>query len=239
MEFNFHWRKANVLFISDMHIPYEHPQAIDFLAALEKKYGFEVVVSVGDLADFHAISFHKSDPDLKSAGEELLALQKKARTLEQIFPEMLIVGSNHGDLPLRKLFDAGLPKGFLKTFNEIHTVGPDWGFIDDLTIKDGEHYVYVAHGISKQAVKVAAQRGVNHVCGHYHTESRIEYVSNPRDLLWGMNTGCLIDKNAMAFAYNKLDLSRPIISTGALIDGQPRIFPMQLSRGGEWTGKVP
>ena len=44
-----------------------------FLRALKKKYkGFDLVVGIGDEIDQHAISMHDSDPDLPSAGDELV-----------------------------------------------------------------------------------------------------------------------------------------------------------------------
>ena len=229
----------NILTISDLHAPYNHPDALKFLAALQKKYKFDYVVNMGDLADFHNISFHKSDPTLLSAGDELKALQKFSSKLEKLFPEMVIIGSNHGDLPLRRLFDSGLPAQLLRQYNDIYNVSKGWKFVDDLTIVDGKDVIYFCHGISKSGIKLSAQRGVSVVQGHYHTDFRIDYVSNPRNLLWAMHTGCLIDKKSLAFAYDALNLNRPILGCGAILDGQPKLFPMLLNEKGEWTGVVP
>ncbi len=238
MKIKFDFKKHSVLFISDAHMPYHHPDTFKFLAALKKKHRFKLVVSVGDLADFHNISFHKSDPDLLSAGDELEALRKCSKRLEKMFPRMVIVGSNHGDLPIRKMFDAGLPTALLRPYNEIYGVGKGWKFVDDLTMKSGDDVVYVCHGISKNGLKLAAQRGVNVVQGHYHTDFRIDYISNPRSLLWSMQVGCLIDRQSLAFAYDKLNLSRPIIGVGLLNNGIPQLVPMLLNEDGRWIGKL-
>lgn len=232
-------RGKNVLTISDMHVPYQHPDAIRFLAALDKKYQFDFVVNMGDLLDFHNISFHKSDPDLMNAGDELRKGRKTIKQLEKLFPEMIIIGSNHGDLPLRKFFDAGLPVELLRSYNDIYEVGKSWKFVDDLTVVDGQDETYFVHGISKSGIKLTAQRGVNVVQGHFHTDFRIDYISNPRNLLYSMQVGCLIDKKSLAFGYNKLDLNRPVIGTGAIISGSPKLLPMLLDRNGNWTGVVP
>jgi predicted MPP superfamily phosphohydrolase len=232
-------RGKKILAISDLHAPYQHKDALRFLTALEKKYKFDLVVDEGDLGDFHNISFHKSDPLLLSAGDELIALQKFSAKLEKLFPEMIIIGSNHGDLPLRKMFDSGLPASMLRSYNEIYGVGKGWKFVDDLIIEDGQEQTYFCHGISKNGLKMAAQRGINVVQGHYHTDFRIDYISNPRNLLWAMHTGCLIDKKSLAFAYDALNLNRPILGCGAIIDGQPKLLPMLLDSKGNWTGAVP
>jgi predicted MPP superfamily phosphohydrolase len=233
------FRDKNILAISDLHAPYHHPDALRFLAALKRKYKFDLVVDGGDMLDFHNISFHKSDPDLLNAGDELSQARLFTKQLEKLFHEMYVIGSNHGDLPLRKFFDAGLPKDMLRSYNEIYKVGKGWRFVDDLTLVDSEEIIYFAHGISKNGLKLATQRGVNVVQFHFHTEFRIDYASNPRNLLWSINSGCLIDKKSLAFAYDALNLNRPIIGCSGVIQGSPRLFPMLLDKLGNWTGVVP
>jgi hypothetical protein len=168
--------------------------------------------------------------------DEMLKSREVVKELEKLFPNMIIVGSNHGDLPLRKAFAAGIPGSFIKSYNDIYGAGKGWQFVDDLMITDKDQSIYVAHGISKDAGRLAQQRAVNHVCGHYHCQFKISYISNPRDLLWGMNTGCLIDPKALAFAYNKLQLTRPVIGTGLSVNGQPILEPMKLNKNGRWVG---
>lgn len=238
MILKFPFSKKKILFISDMHIPFHHKQAFAFLKALKQKYKFDLVVSLGDLVDWHSISFHSKLPDLHSPSDELKLIRAGVKELEKLFPKMIIIGSNHGDLPLRKIKDAGLPTQFLRDYNSIYGVSKNWQFVDDLTIKDGDDIIYAAHGISKDAEKVATQRGVHHICGHYHTEFGISFVSNPRNLLWAVNGGCLIDREALAFEYGKLTLDRPIIGTPIVINGSPRLEPLMMTEGGKWTGKL-
>lgn len=225
----------SILTISDLHLPYAHPDHLAFLKYLKKKYKPDLVVCLGDMLDFHNISFHNSDVELASAGDELLAARKHVKQIEKLFPEMIIVGSNHGDLPLRKLFAAGLPKSFLKSYNDIYGVGKGWKFVDDFTAND----IYFCHGISKSGIKLAAQRAQSCVQGHFHCDFRIDYISNPNALLWSMQAGCLIDDKALAFAYNKLQLNRPIIGTGVIQGGTtPLLVPMVLNTSGRWIGPV-
>lgn len=238
MKLKYNWKKYTILFIGDMHIPYHHKDSFKFLAALKKKYKPHLVVSVGDLADFHDISFHESDPELMSAGYELAALRKYAAVLEKLFPDMYIVGSNHGDLPARKAFSAKMPKSLLRPYSEIYGVGKGWKFVDDLELVWEGDTLYVAHGISKNGLKLAMQRGVCVAQGHWHSDARIDYASNPRNLLWSLQTGCLIDKDSLAFSYNKLDLQRPIISSGLSVAGKPILEPMLLDRTSRWVGKA-
>jgi hypothetical protein len=70
--------------------------------------------------------------------------------------------------------------------------------------------------------------GMNHICGHYHESFALKYWSTPRDLLWGMNGGCLIDNKSLAFAYNRVNPKRPVIGTGLIINGVPLLEAMSL-----------
>lgn len=235
------YRDMNILCISDMHIPYHHPDSLDFLAALKEVYQPDMTVSLGDLVDFHAISFHDSDPDLLSAGDELELAQEYCQVLEEGFPEMTIIGSNHGDLPLRKFMAHGLPRKMIRPYNEIFGVGEGWKFVDDLTITtDSKHLpdIHFTHGIKKNGLLLAQQRGQRVVQGHYHTEFYASYAGNPNSLIWAMGVGCLIDSKSLAFEYGKLTLHRPIIGTGVIENGLPAIIPMILDKSGRWIGEI-
>jgi len=60
-----------VLIISDMHVPYHHPDTFNFLKAIQKKFKPDNIINIGDSVDFHNISMHDSNPDLPNAGDEL------------------------------------------------------------------------------------------------------------------------------------------------------------------------
>jgi predicted phosphodiesterase len=229
----------SVLVISDLHIPYHHKDAFDFLKALKKKYKPDLVVNIGDELDHHAISMHEHNPDLMSAGDELKQSKEYIRDLEKIFPEMTIVHSNHSSLVYRRALKYGLPKDYLKSYNEFLGVGDGWEWVDDLsvTLSDGSR-CFFTHGMSADVLKVAQQYGMNTVQGHYHTKFSIGYYSNPDALIWGMQVGCLINQKSMAFDYAKNFKSRFIVGCGMIVDGQPKLMPMVLDRDGRWNKKI-
>ena len=228
--------KRRLLLISDLHAPYQHPDALAFLSYLKGALKPDLVVSMGDMLDFHGISFHDSDPDLLSSGDELSRGRAFAQDLEKLFPEMYVLGSNHGDLPLRKAKAHGLPRALFRPFNDIYGVGSDWKFVDDLLIEGPKQSLYLCHGIVKDGLKLTKERGVCTAQGHYHTEFNIKYASTPHDLLWSLQTGCLINHRSKAFHYNQLDLTRPIIGTGSVIHGKPQLHAMLLNKKGRWIG---
>ena len=229
----------SVLVISDLHMPYHHKDAFKFLSELKKKYKPDLIVNIGDEIDCHAISFHSHHPDLKSPGDELREARKYAQELEKMFPSMTLVHSNHSSLVYRKAVAHGLSLEYLKSYNEFLHVGKGWKWVDDLkvTLSDGNQ-CFFTHGMSADVMKVAQQYGMNTVQGHYHSKFSINYYSNPDKLVWGMQTGCLINQKELAFEYAKNFKSRFIIGCGMIINGQPKLMPMVLKDGGDWIGKI-
>jgi hypothetical protein len=228
-----------VLTIGDIHSPYHHKDVLRFLEAIKEQYNPDRVVNLGDEADNHAISFHQSDPSLFSATKELIETQKFLRKLEGIFPEMLIVKSNHGSLIHRRVVAAGLPAGVIKSYNDIYGVGDGWQWKFDFTLTmSNRQPVYFVHMKSANAMQVSKNMGMNIVQGHYHSKASIHYWANPRNLFWGMQLGCLFDIKSMAYAYNKAQKDRPILTAGIIIDGQPKLLPMVLKKNGRWNGRV-
>lgn len=230
----------SVLVISDLHIPYHHKDSFEFLIALKKKYKPDCVVNIGDELDHHAISMHDSNPDLMSAGDELRQSREYIKELSKIFPQMTLVHSNHSSLVYRRALKYGLPKDYLKSYNEFLGVGDGWKWVDDytITLSDGSR-CFFTHGLSADVLKVAQQYGMNTVQGHYHTKFSIGYYSNPDALIWGMQVGCLINQKSMAFDYAKNFKSRFIVGCGMIIDGQPQLMPMVLDKDGRWNKKIP
>ena len=229
----------SVLIISDTHFPYAHPDVIAFLTAIKKKYKPDRVIHIGDEIDGHAISFHPSDPDLASPGDELALAIQRLKPLYKLFPKVDVVESNHGSLVYRKGKVHGIPRFVFKSYREVIEAPKDWRWHPDLTIKlsDGQD-VYFCHGKSSAPGKLSQSMGMSTVCGHFHEQMHIHYWANPKGLYFSMQVGCLIHDESLAFAYNNVNLKRPLIGTGIILDGVPRLIPMILSKGGRWTGKL-
>ena len=228
-----------VLAIGDMHIPYHHKDSMAFLRALKKHYkGFDLVVNIGDELDQHAISMHDSNPDLPSAGDELNIAKQYIQILYKTFPDMTLVDSNHSSLVYRRALKYGLPKAYLRDYNEFLDVGKGWKWVDDLTItlNDGSR-CFFTHGMSANVLSVAQKYGMHTVQGHYHSKASIQYFSNPDKLVWGAQTGCLTNQDSLAFSYAKNFKDRFIMSSLVIVDGQPRIHPMVI-KNGKWIGKI-
>lgn len=228
----------SILIISDTHIPYHHKDLLPFLKAIKKKYKPDRVVHIGDEVDKHAMSMHDSDPDLPSAGDELKQSLPIIKQLENLFPDMDILDSNHGSLVYRRALKHGIPKAYLRHYNEFLEVGKGWKWHDDLTLDTPGGPVYFCHGKVADVLKLAQSMGMSCVQGHYHSSYSIKYYGNSLGLYFGLQVGCLIDKDSLAFRYNKTQRARPIIGLGMIIDGLPKLIPMVLNKNGRWIRKI-
>lgn len=227
---------SRVLLISDLHIPYHHQDALAFLGHLKEKYNPTRVICLGDELDKHALSYHDSDPDLPSAGDELRKSLPVVAELHKMFPKMDIIESNHGSLVWRKAKTFGIPKHYIKGYNDVLGVGDGWKWSFDLTITlpNGQK-CYIHHGKTSNVIKLSQQMGMCAIQGHFHESFKIDYWGNPNGLFWAMQCGCLIDDDALAFSYNNVNIKRPVIGTGVIVDGQPILEPMILDDNGRWS----
>ena len=220
---------SRILWISDLHSPFEHKDALTFLAGLKVRYEPTRVIIGGDEADLQSLNMHGVNPDLPSAGEELRQVREFMKKLSTLFPVADILESNHTSLAYRRAFKAGISKGYMKSYNEILEVPNTWVWHDDLMVKlpNGQD-CYFCHGKSTDGLKLSRNMACNVVQGHYHSKFSIQYWSNPNNLFWSMQAGALIDDKSLAMSYNKLTLERPIIGTGLIIDSVPILEAMPL-----------
>ena len=227
-----------ILIISDTHAPYHHKDAIRFLTAIKEKYDPDRVIHIGDEADKHALSYHDSDPDLDSAGRELEQAKEFLWKIEELYPRMTVIESNHGSLALRKAKTAGIPRAYLRPYKEIYET-PKWNWVPHLTLTlpNGQPCHFV-HGLSANTRTLTLSKGMSAVQGHYHEKFEIVYWGNEERLNFGMTVSCLIDDDAMAFNYNKVFVKRPIIGCGMIIDSQPKQIPLVKKTNGRWNGRV-
>ncbi len=231
-------KATSILVISDLHTPYNHPDAVAFLKACKDKFKPNSVVCIGDEADFHALSYHESNPDLAAAGEELIKAIEALKPIYKLFPNCTVIESNHGSMVLRKAITGGIPKKAIKSYNEILEAPKGWKWVDDLILQTEIGPIYFCHGKSSTAGKLASQYGMSTVQGHFHERAQVTVISTPEKLMFDVHTGCLADDKSLALQYNKINPKRPIVSIVVIINGVPQIIPMILRKGGRWTGKL-
>jgi hypothetical protein len=221
-------RKETVLVIPDIHAPFNHPDAFDFLRDLAKAYKPTKIVCLGDEMDAHALSEWDTDPDGLSPEGEWAAGLVELKTLYKLFPKVQVCTSNHTSRPFRKAFKSGLPTRFLREYRDFMEAPNGWSWEDRIVI-DGVQYLHgEGYTGSKGAIKAAMAQRQSTVIGHIHSFAGVEYSATKHDLIFGMNAGWLGDEKAYAFKYGKHHANRGILGAGIVHQGHHALFiPME------------
>ncbi len=225
---------GNILFVSDLHAPFHHPDALPFLAALKDQYKPKYIVCLGDEYDSHSISRHPKDPAAWSARDELYKAREVLWDLEKLFPNMVLLESNHTSRPFKRAFESGIPREFLRTYNEIFKVGLGWQWVFDYKLGD----IYMHHGVGGEAIMRSQAFGMSVVQGHHHSKFYIQQWQTPIKRQWAMQCGFLGNSHSIAMAYGKNELKPGVVGTGLVVDGEPLLAIMKLTPRGRWTGKL-
>lgn len=232
-------KNTRVLCVSDLHFPYAHKDSLKFLKALKKKYKPDRVILLGDELDYHALSFHNSDPDLDASGPELDKALGYMSTLYKIFPKADVLESNHGSMVYRKAKFNGMPRYLLKGYKEVLSAPSGWKWHEKLIIKTKRGKVFFAHGYRSNSLAESQRLGMSFIQGHHHSQLDIRYWKSPTgEMFYGATVGCMIDDTSLAFAYNKLCTKRPILSHIIIENGVPKPIPMFVTSAGRWDGVV-
>ena len=122
--------KGGTLVVPDLHLPYQHADAFQFLQALDRRYRFKRILCVGDIFDHHRPSFHESESDAMNSEDEYTQAVEDSQKLQKMFPNMIITIGNHDAIPVRQAKAVGLPLGMLSDFNKVYGLKPTWKWVD-------------------------------------------------------------------------------------------------------------
>ena len=214
----------NVLVIPDTHFPFEKKGILEHCLRMQRKYDCGTVVHIGDEVDLCGVSQWEKDPDGFSPGTEATLAQQKMKTWYKAFPEVSVCIGNHTSRPFRLARANGLPKKFIKSYEEAWEAPSGW--------KWAEHWEYngvlYTHGTGSSgetgALKIATRHRQNTVIGHIHSSAGIQYSASKIDLVWGMQVGGALDDKSYAAYYAKDQLKKSIVGCGIVIDGKLPIF---------------
>ena len=219
----------NVLIISDLHLPFVREGYLEFVHSMQVKYKCGTVVCIGDEVDLAALSAYEKDPDGMSAGDEIQAAYEALKDWFYVFPKVSVCIGNHSCRMYRKAKEIGIPKGLIKTYNEIWNAPKGWVWADSFDI-EGVHYTHGSGSSGPQsAIKRAVLNQVSTVMGHIHSEASVQYSVSKKHKLFGMIVGSAIDDEAYAFHYGKDMVRKSVISCGIVLEGRlPIIELMEL-----------
>ena len=219
----------NVLAIADMHEPFCKKGYLQHCMNIRDKYNCGTIVLIGDEVDLCGVSQWEKDPDGFSAGTEAELAQAKMKLWYKAFPNAFVCIGNHTARPFRQAKANGVPKKFIKSYEEAWEAPKTW--------KWAEHWefngVLYTHGTGfsgpSAAIRIATRHRQNTVIGHIHSEAGIQYSASKIDLVWGMQLGGALDDNSYAAYYAKDQLKKSIIGCGVVLNGRLPIYePMIL-----------
>lgn len=214
----------NILVIGDLHEPFCLDDYLEFCKKIQLQENCGTIIFIGDIIDNHYSSYHESDPDGYSAGEELdRAIDRIARWYAE-FPEAYVIIGNHDRLVYRKAHSSGVSKRWIREYHEVLET-PGWEFLEEITI-NGVCYNHGEGATARSRMKNEMQSQVQ---GHYHNQFYLEYNVSPIQRIFAMQIGCGVDRHSFAMAYGK-HFKKPVIGC-ATVKGKnpiPQLHPMEL-----------
>tara|TARA_Y100001963_G_scaffold160014_1_gene267061 strand:+ start:2886 stop:3611 length:726 start_codon:yes stop_codon:yes gene_type:complete len=186
----------NILVVGDLHCPFDLEGYLEFCLEQYETFNCNQVIFIGDILDNHAFSYHEADPDGMSAGLELEKSIEKVSHWYSAFPDADVCIGNHDRLAARKSFTGGIPKAWIRSYNEVLNT-PNWNWVESVVYDD----VLYEHGEGGQAQTKAKNNLMSSVCGHTHTEAYCKWFVGKRYRIFAMQVGCGVDSSTYAAAY--------------------------------------
>lgn len=221
--------KDPVLVFGDVHAPFHHENTLDFLSDVKRRYGCKHVVCDGDLMDTHRGSRHTPELDAMNANEEYEAYLRFAKELVKIFPKGHIVLGNHDVLASRQLKEIGMTTSILKPYNDLLGLGSGWTVHDHFYVLEFSNgKVLIEHGVGSTgmngAINMALAKRISYVQGHTHSYGGIAFRQNHDSCIFGLNTGCLADRDSYAQRYGRYNKFNGTTGCGVIFSATDAIF---------------
>lgn len=194
-----------VFVIPDVHVPYHDKKAWNLTLEVIKNIKPDVVVVIGDFADFYAISQFDKDPSRNLKLDwEVACVNKELDRISQVASnsQVVFLEGNHEDR-LRRYLWKRAPElfGLLSTEELFRIRDRGWKFIPYRSFYKRERVTYV-HDLGKAGLNALSQTldlcGGNVVFGHTHRAGVLYRGHHGSQGHFGLNVGWLGD-------FRKLD----------------------------------
>lgn len=219
-----------IMALPDQHIPWCNWKAIEAFSKRVKAYkkqGKSVkVVNLGDVMDQKAWSRFSKDPDDLSPHQEWSDVELGMDYLAELLPEMTIVLGNHDSRAYKKAVEVGLPKQLIRSLEDLFPYeGWTWHMSTKPLMVDGIMFI---HGdeMAGGALQKAAKLGRSVVQGHVH-KGNLNYVDIFDKQIFAVESGCVIDREAIAFRYAAKHPLSCFIGWTEIHNGVPHLVPFK------------
>ena len=218
--------------VGDTHSPVAMEGYAEWCMDVFSAWDVDRILHIGDLADFHAASFHDSEIGFFDVVSEMEAAKAQIQNMQDVFgKDVEVLTGNHDANLTRKMKAIGLDPSLLKDPAEIW--GIDWTFHKRYTKLeiDGVLYMHGDQGKGGKTPALAKAEGewMSVVCGHHHSAAGVWYGCNSNTRYFGMNVGCGVDHKHAVMAYGATFAAKPMLGCGVVIDSVPYFEPMPLT----------
>ncbi len=215
---------SRVLRIGDRHAPFTHPNYLEFIQDTKRRFRCDMIIDSGDEWDNCALSRFEQDPDGMSAGDEYKSALEASKPWYKAFPNLLLLESNHGLRPFKKAYSAGIPRAYMRTYQEFMKAPKGWTWHPQLIVDGVLHIHGEPHNGQMAAINAAKTRRMSTAIGHVHAFGGVMYSKTDKDEIFGANVGCGIDVGAYAFKYGEHHPAKPTLGCGVFIDGKEALY---------------
>jgi len=202
----------NILVIGDLHEPFCLDEYLDFCIQKYIEFNCNEVIIIGDCLDNHYSSYHETNVDGMSGGDELALAIKRMARWRDAFPIATVIIGNHDRMVMRKAQTSAIPSKWIKSYKEVLNV-PDWNFVERYE-KNGVQYIHGEGGTARTKCRADM---MNTVQGHLHTQAYCEHYVGQNFRVFGMQVGCGIDHESYAMAYAKYG-KKPAIGCAVVLN---------------------
>jgi len=222
---------SNFGVVGDTHEPACRVGYLGFCHDTFDKYNVDTIVHIGDLADFHAISFHDQEPQCPGPQDEFEMTRESIGRWAATFPNVRWCLGNHDIRPSRLAKTKKIPETMLKSHHALWGLPDTWKIdyqfiIDEILFKHGTGCggVHPAWTLMPKAMRSV-------VIGHCHARAGVKWKGVDHKRYFAVDVGCGIDEKKYQFAYGKDMPERPFLSCAVILNGQPNVIAMPCGKG--------
>ena len=202
------WDESNILVIGDLHEPVSLEWYLQFCREQQEKRNCWTVIYIGDIVDFHSISYHEKIPEELNPSWEISYARSKLKDWYTTFPKAKVCYGNHDLLWYRNARTAWLLREFIQSPHQIFWAPLTYEFQEEYIIDN----VIYTHGNMGNARKKTPIEWMSMVSWHCHNISWVQYFRNRHQQIFGMQVGTWIDYSKRNFDYARITPKVPILS---------------------------
>lgn len=206
---------SNILVMSDIHIPYHDPRAIELALDWGVAHGINTIVLNGDIVDFYQLSKFTKDPTFRRPKDELMLVRDFMKGITTALPNVKVyykMGNheeryeNYLKVKAPELFDIADFK--LDTILHLAEYGVEYVGGKKMILA-GNLPILHGHEFNGVSASVNPARGLylktksSAVIGHLHTSSEHNETNLDNELSTTWSVGCLCNLHPEYAPYNK------------------------------------